>query len=110
MLVLEGLVGLHRTIQLQLLCCYCLGNRLELLCSEWFALETNILSFFILYLSMTSLVAQMVGCLSTVQETWVQALVWEDGLEKEMAIHSSTIAWSLIGPSLWGCKGSDTTE
>jgi len=27
-----------------------------------------------------------------------------------MAIHSSTIAWSLIGPSLWGCKESDTTE
>ena len=30
---------------------------------------------------------------STRQETRVQALVWEDPLEKEMAIHSSTIAW-----------------
>ena len=27
------------------------------------------------------------------QETRVQALDWEDTLEKEMAIHSSTIAW-----------------
>ena len=43
----------------------------------------------------TSLVAQMVQCLSTKQETRVQALVWEDPLEKKMAIHSSTIAWKI---------------
>ena len=36
---------------------------------------------------MTSLVAP------TMQETWVQCLGWEDPLEKEMAIHSRTIAW-----------------
>ena len=41
----------------------------------------------------TSLVAQMVKCLSTMWETRVKSLVWEDPLEKEMAIHSSTIAW-----------------
>ena len=41
MLVLEGLVGLHRTIQLQLLQCYWLGHRLDLRDIEWFALETN---------------------------------------------------------------------
>ena len=41
MLVLEGLVGLHRTIQLQLLQRYWLGHRLGLLDIEWFALETN---------------------------------------------------------------------
>ena len=34
-----------------------------------------------------SLVAQTVKRLSTVWETWVQALGWEDPLEKEMAIH-----------------------
>ena len=39
------------------------------------------------------LVAQMIKCLSTIQETWVQSLGWDDPLEKEMAIHSSTIAW-----------------
>ena len=32
---------------------------------------------------------------STMQETWVQSLVWEDPLEKEMEIHSSTIAWKI---------------
>ena len=41
MLVLESLVGLHRTIELQLLQHYLLGHRLGLLCIEWFALEMN---------------------------------------------------------------------
>ena len=39
--------------------------------------------------------AQMVNCLSTMRETLVQALGWEDPLEKEMATHSSTIAWKI---------------
>ena len=43
----------------------------------------------------TSLVAQMVKHLSTMQETRVRCLGWEDPLEKEMAIHSSTIAWKI---------------
>ena len=43
----------------------------------------------------TSLVAQMVKHLSTMRETWVQSLVQEDPLEKEMASHSSTIAWKI---------------
>ena len=43
----------------------------------------------------TSLVAQMVKHLSTMRETRVQALGWEDPLEKEMAIHYSTIAWKI---------------
>ena len=43
----------------------------------------------------TSLVAQMVKRLSTMRETQVQSLDWEDPLEKEMAIHSSTIAWKI---------------
>ena len=37
----------------------------------------------------------MVKRLSTMRETWVQALGWEDPLEKEMAIHFSTIAWKI---------------
>ena len=41
MLVLEGLVGLHRTVQLQLLQHYWLGPRLGYCDIEWFALETN---------------------------------------------------------------------
>ena len=42
-----------------------------------------------------SLVAQMVKRLPAVQETWVQSLGWEDPLEKEMANHSSTLAWKI---------------
>ena len=43
----------------------------------------------------TSLVAQRLKRLSTMWENWVQSLGWEDPLEKEMAIHSSTIAWKI---------------
>ena len=43
----------------------------------------------------TSLVAQMVKCLPTMRETWVQSLGQEDLLEKEMATHSSTLAWKI---------------
>ena len=39
--------------------------------------------------------AQTVKSLSTMRETQVQSLGWEDPLEKEMAIHSSTIAWKI---------------
>ena len=35
----------------------------------------------------------MVKRLSTMWETWVQSLGWEDPLEKEMATHSSILAW-----------------
>ena len=46
-------------------------------------------------LTWTFLVPQTVKHLSTVWEIWVQSLGWEDPLEKEMAIHSSTIAWKI---------------
>ena len=42
-----------------------------------------------------SLVAQRVKCLPAMQETWVQSLGQEDPLEKEMATHSSTLAWKI---------------
>ena len=44
---------------------------------------------------MASLVAQTVKCLSTMWETWVRYLSREDPLEKEMAAHSSAIAWKI---------------
>ena len=37
----------------------------------------------------------MVKRLSTMRETWVRFLGWEDPLEKEMATHSRTIAWKI---------------
>ena len=42
-----------------------------------------------------SLVAQMVKRLSAMQETQVRSLGWEDPLEKEMAAHSSILAWKI---------------
>ena len=44
---------------------------------------------------MTSLVAQTVKHLPTVWETRVQSLGGEDPLEREMATHSSTLAWEI---------------
>ena len=43
-----------------------------------------------------TLVAQMIKCLLAMQETQVRSLVWEDPLEKEMATHSSTLAWKIL--------------
>ena len=42
-----------------------------------------------------SLVVQMVKNLPAVQETWVRSLGQEDPLEKEMATHSSILAWRI---------------
>ena len=42
-----------------------------------------------------SLVAQLIKNLPAMQETQVQFLVWEDPLEKEMATHSSILAWRI---------------
>ena len=44
---------------------------------------------------MASLVAQTVKRLPAMQETWVQSLGEEDPLEKEMATHSSILAWEI---------------
>ena len=61
--------------------------------------------------------AQMVKHLSTMRETGVRALDWEDPLEKEMVTHSSILAWRnpwteepgrLYSP--WGHKESDTAK
>ena len=59
---------------------------------------------------------RLVKRLPAMQETWVRSLGWEDPLEKEMAIHSSILAWRIPwteepgGYSPWSCKESDTTE
>ena len=69
-----------------------------------------------LAISWASLVAQRVKHLPAMQETWVQSLGQEDPLEKEMATHSSILAWripwmrSLVSYSPWGRKESDMTE
>ena len=45
------------------------------------------------YLVGASLVAQAVKNLPAMLQTWVQSLGGEDPLEKEMATHSSILAW-----------------
>ena len=57
-----------------------------------------------------SLVAQRVKHLSTMWETWIQSLGWEDALEKRKATHSSILAWRIPWTESWGCKESDMTE
>ena len=39
--------------------------------------------------------AQTVKCLPTMWETQVRSLGWEDPLEREMATHSSSLAWKI---------------
>ena len=67
-------------------------------------------------ISYTSLVAQTVKRLLAMQETRVRPLGREDPLEKEMAMHSSTLAWKIPWTeepgsySPWGRKELDMTE
>ena len=50
------------------------------------------------------------------QETWVQSQVWEDPLEKDMATHSSILAWRIPmdrgawRPAVHGVSELDTPE
>ena len=39
--------------------------------------------------------AQRLKCLPALRETWVRSLGWEDSPEKEMATHSSILAWEI---------------
>ena len=48
-----------------------------------------------LYYYWVSLVTQRVKRLPAMQETQVPSLSWEDSLEKEMATHSSILAWRI---------------
>ena len=45
---------------------------------------------------MPSLIAQLVKNPPAMQETWIQFLVWEDLLEKEMTTHSRILAWEIL--------------
>ena len=62
-----------------------------------------------------SLTTQLVNHLPAMQEAWVQFLGREDPLEKEMATHSSILAWRIPwteepgGLQSMGSQESDTT-
>ena len=42
--------------------------------------------------------------LPAMQETWVRSLVWEDPLEKGMALHSSVLAWRIPWTFPWDSR------
>ena len=56
----------------------------------------------------------MVKNLPIMRETWAVSLDWEVPLQKEMATHSSVLAWRIPWTeepgSPWGCEESDTTK
>ena len=64
---------------------------------------------------MPSLIAQLVKNPPAMQETWIQFLVWEDLLEKEMTTHSRILAWEILwteepgGLQCMGSQESNTT-
>ena len=64
----------------------------------------------------TSLIPQLLKSLPAMQETQIRFLGWEDPLEKEMATHSSTLAWRIPWteePGMlqsMGSQESDMTE
>ena len=64
---------------------FCRGQTLQLGPQHWYPLFSD----------RTSLVAHMVKHLPTIQETQVQSRGWEDLLEKEIATHSSILAWKI---------------
>ena len=63
---------------------------------------------------LTLFIAQLVKNLPAMQETWVRFLGREDPLEKEMALHSSILAWKIPwteepgGLQSMGLQESDT--
>ena len=68
-----------------------------LMCISFQGLERRffIFIFFLFFFCLFSLVAQSVKNPPAVQETWVPSLDREDPLEKEMATHSSILAWKI---------------
>ena len=62
---------------------------------EWVAISFSIDFFPGGFFPGSSLVAQRLKHLPAMQETWLQSLGWENPLEKEMATHSSILAWRI---------------
>ena len=68
-----------------------------------------------IFFFLASLTAQLLNYLLAMQETWVRCLGQEDPLEKEMATHSSILAWRIPWTEepgrleFMGSQESDTT-
>ena len=93
--------GLHVTGTPQ---CHCTRFRMQVpMCMTSKSSETTdgrrvhfeLIKTYAWFCCMTSLVAQTAKHLPVMRETRVRPLGWEDPLEKEMATHSSTLAWKI---------------
>ena len=116
----EGLTGLRKLLHLQLW--FIIGKEHKLKLSEKKRCikrktEEPEASFHLPYPRGlgASLIAQLIKNLPAMQETWAQPLGREDLLEKEMAAHSSILAWRIPWTEepgrlqSTGSKESDTT-
>ena len=65
-------------------------------CSSSIRNSGSLLISVVLYSLWPSLVARRFKRLPPMWENWVQSLGWEDPLEKEMATHSSILAWRIL--------------
>ena len=72
-----------------------LGGNLFLVSPGFWWLQAFLGLWPCLWLFLVTLVAQMVQNPPAMQETQVRSLGWEDPLEKEMATHSSSLAWEI---------------
>ena len=63
--------------------------------SPWGSKESDTAEQLHFHFHSASWASQGVNNTFAMQETWIWSLGWEDPLEKEMAIHSSTIAWEI---------------
>ena len=95
-------LGLHIYFKLKVLFyifAKTLGQRFDIFSSSWLRFVVSINhccpSKEFLPQWFASLVAQRLKCLPPTRETQVRSLGWEDPLEKEMAIHSSILAWRI---------------
>ena len=93
-IVRMGSRGSRQDIRLLLVAYYILPflyllQTISLVYQQWL----HLLSSSTIYVS--SLVAQMVKRLPVMQDTPIWSLGWEDPLKKEMATHSSTLAWKI---------------
>ena len=87
---------LNATCCLWPLCLQCWAkDKVSVLMKFIVQLGSQVLSKYTDYNQWASLVAQTVNSLPAMQETWVQFLGWEDPMEREMATHSSTLAWKI---------------
>ena len=70
-------------------------EHIHVYCSHMIFIYIYILTHMNNKINAASLVAQLVKNPPAMLDTWVRSLGWKDPLEKEMATHSSILAWRI---------------